>query len=389
MDAQAALAGLRVLDLSALLPGPFATRWLADHGAQVIKVEPPGTGDFTRVLGPYAGGQATTFLALNRGKRCIAVDLKHPEGLAAVRRLAERADVVVESFRPGVAARLGLDFEVLRASRPGLVWCAISGYGQDGPYRDRPGHDLCYQAYAGSLAANRDEPGARPVVPGVQAADYAGALYAVAGILAALWARQRTGRGQFVDVALSDAAFAMMALPVAAHGALAGEEFARPLNGGFPGYRVYACADGRPLAVAALEPRFARRLCTLLGREDLLASLLPADAAAREAAIARFEALFRTRTRDEWLALLEDAGCCVAPVKELGEALADPQCLARGLLVDVGASRQVGVVPRLSETPGLPGAPAGTLGRDTDAVLGELGYDAAEIASLREAGAVA
>lgn len=329
------LDGLRVLDLSRLLPGPYATLVLADLGATVLKIEDPDSGDPTRHSPPLVGDVSAYFLALNRNKRSVALDLKTAAGADALRALARDADVLIESFRPGVMDRLGLGDAALRALNPRLIYCALSGYGQNGPDRLKAGHDLGYIARAGVLGYGGPAGGA-PVPPGVQVADIGGALFGVIGVLAALEERRRTGLGRFVDVALCDAATAFLHMHLGARLALGGEgrplsRGTEPLNGGFPCYGVYRAADGKHLAVAALEPKFFLKLADALGDPDLAIGAWDggADGAkTRE----KLTALFASRPRADWLALLGPLDVCVEPIHEGDEALADPQLLARGLV---------------------------------------------------------
>jgi len=360
-----ALAGVRVLDLSRLLPGPACSLLLADHGAEVVKVEDTGSGDAMRGAAPAA------FAALNRGKRSVRLDLKTAGGRDALERLAARADVLLESFRPGVMDRLGVGYAVLRARNPGLVWCALTGYGQEGPDRARAGHDLNYQARAGALAPVA---GAAPTPGPVPLGDLSGALHAAFGILAALRARDRTGRGQRVDVALTESVVALLALQAA--DVLAGTE--RPAFGEtMLCYRPYACADGW-VAFAPLEPRFWAAFCRGVGREDLLPHQHDGPGSRAEG---EFEALFRARTRAEWDRFAAQHECCLEPVLTLSEALAR---------VPLVAGRALRSPVRLSETPpdeGRAGAPA--LGGDTEEVLTEAGLSPDEVAQLVASGAAA
>lgn len=390
------LEGIRILDLSRLLPGGYATFLLAALGAEVIKVEEPGSGDYVRWTPPMHGEISSGHLALNRGKRSITLNLKAPGAAAVLERLVADADVLVESFRPGVLDRLGVGWERLRAINPRLIWCAITGYGQDGPYRDRAGHDVDYLAYAGVLDLI-GTPDAPAVIPGVQIADLGGgALPACIGILAALEQRHRTGTGAFVDASMTDGAFGLAALAMhaAAVGAPAWTRGAGPISGGLACYRVYRTGDGLELAVGALEPKFFRRFCELLERPELADRQL--DPAAQPALIAELDAIFATRPRAAWLDLLEHAEVCVAPVRTMPEALGDPQLRARQLIrrLDLPA----GPVPvaaspiRVVDAPGAaPEDAAATvpppgLGADTDAVLATAGFDAAAIAELRASG---
>ncbi len=388
------LEGVRVLDLSRLLPGPFCSQILADFGADVVKVEAPGLGDFVRALPPFVGSESAYFLAINRNKRSAAIDLKHERGREALVRLARRADVLIDGFRPGVLDRLGVGWEALRQENPRLVWCAISGYGRDGPLRDRAGHDINYCAYAGVLALTGAEPGGPPVPPGVQVADLSGALYAAIGVLLALRARERTGEGQLVDVSLHESALALLSMHAGA--AFAGEPPRRgeaPLSGGRPNYSVYRTKDGRHLAVGAIEPKFWEAFCRAIGREDLaLASLATGEVAAR--ARAEVQAAIGARTLAEWMEIFEKVEACVSPVLEVEEALDSEHAIAREMRralphPALGLIHQLGPVPRLCATPAeLRRAPP-RLGEHTDEILAEAGYSAEEIAALRATGAVA
>jgi alpha-methylacyl-CoA racemase len=390
------LAGVRVLDLTRLLPGGYATQMLADLGADVLKIEEPGSGDYARTMPPLQRGVGQSFLAVNRNKRSAALNLKHPDGRGALLRLVDRADALVESFRPGVMNRLGLGSATLLARNPRLVYCAISGYGQDGPYSQRAGHDLNYIGYAGLLAHNM-RPDQPPTLPGPQLADiFGGALMAVAGLLAALVGRATTGRGRVVDVSMTDGALALLPLlaTMVASGAPepgSGEVW---LAGALACYNVYETADGRYVTVAALEPKFWAELCRRLGRPDLIDRQFPRDAADRDEVMTALGAIFRTHTRDEWVAALGDVDVCVGPVNTLAEALQDPQLRAR----DVTATAEYGTAgegvavryaPLISDAPfavrgGLPG-----LGQHTAAALTEVGYSEDEIAALAASGAIA
>lgn len=391
------LAGVRVLDLSRLLPGGYATQMLADLGADVLKIEEPGPGDYARMMPPFARTVGQAFLAVNRDKRSVALNLKHSEGREALLRLVGGADVLVETYRPGVMARLGLDYETLHARNQRLVVCSISGYGQDGPYSQRAGHDLNYIGYAG-LLAHLARPGEPPILPGAQFADIAGgSLMAVTGILAGLVGCAATGEGRYVDVSMTDGALSL--LPLLATRVLNGVPEPKPgeaeLTGALPGYNIYETADGRSLTVAALEPKFFENLCQRLGRPDLVARQFPRDAADRDEVVSELAAIFRTKTRDEWLAELADADACVGPVNTITEALADPQLRARGMMAHgsygpaEGEGDALRYTPLVSDAPfmlrhGLPG-----LGADTADVLKEAGYTPEEIEALASVGAIA
>jgi len=393
------LAGVRVLDLSRLLPGGFCSLLLADYGADVLKVEDTGAGDYIRWAPPYVEGAAQSvrsalFLALNRNKRSIRIDLKQEEGREVLLALVRSRDVVLESFRPGVLDRLGVGYEAMRAINPKLVYCAITGYGQDGPLRDRPGHDMNYLGLVGllGLTGERDGP---PVQAAGQIADLGGgALMAAFGILAALREAERTGEGQIVDVAMADGALSWLAM-VAARFFADGEAPARgglELAGGLACYRPYACSDGW-VTLGALEPKFWAAWCHGVGRDDLVAEQLAAPGSDAHAAV---EAVFAARTRAEWEAFAAEHECCLEPVLDLDEALASELVRAREMVVGLDQPgvaapvRLLGAPVKLSRTPAdcnrLPG-PA--LGEHTEAVLRGAGYDDARIARLVESGAVA
>jgi crotonobetainyl-CoA:carnitine CoA-transferase CaiB-like acyl-CoA transferase len=385
------LAGIRVLDLSRLLPGPYATLVLADLGADVVKVEDPAGGDYVRWMPPLAGQQSGYFHALNRNKRSLALDLRRPGGPEALRRLAARADVLVESFRPGVMDRLGVGWEALSRENPRLVFCSISGYGQTGPYRLRAGHDLDYVALAGVLALNGAPDAPLPLA--VQVADVAGGAWpAVAGILAALFRRSATGRGAHVDVAMVEGALGMLALQQGAADAR-GEPLRRGaemLNGGWACYGVYRTRDGRFVALGALEPKFFEAFCDAVGRPELVERQY--DEGGRGAR-AELEAIFAGRTRDEWGEFAAAHDVCLMPVLEGDEPRHDPQLAGRGNFLEIEtpwegrAMRSLASPVRVSGSE-PPRRPAPALGADTDRVLAEAGFGDAEIASLRAGGAV-
>lgn len=391
-DSLLPLDNIRVLDLTRLAPGPHCTMILADLGADVIRVEEPGGGRSAQEgVSDQEARRAAAQRALNRNKRSLVLNLKLPEARAALLRLVEGADVLVEGFRPGVAARLGIDYAALAARNPRIVACSISGYGQDGPYRSLVGHDINYIALAGALGIT-GEADSPPAIPANLLGDYAGGgMHAVIGILTALWARERTGRGQYVDISMTDGVLTLLA---AALGESYGTgQFIRRgssrLTGGLPQYNVYRCADGGYLSVGANEGWFYDNLCRELGRPDLAGT--QGDASRRDEVFATFRAAFATRTRDEWFARIQDKDVCVAPVYGLDELEHDPQIVARNMLVDVddpvaGTMKQVGVSVKLSDTPGAVRTPAPARGAHSAAVLREAGFTADEIAALRAAG---
>jgi crotonobetainyl-CoA:carnitine CoA-transferase CaiB-like acyl-CoA transferase len=372
-----ALGGLRLLDLSRQLPGPFCSTLLADLGMDVLVVAAPDD--------PF--GIGIPFLA--RNKRSMTLDLKHERGRDVFLRLAARADVVLEGFRPGVTARLGIGWETLRVRNPRLVYCAITGYGQDGPYRDKVGHDVNYLGYAGVLEYI-GEAGRPPVIPGVQIADIgAGSLMAAVGILSALVARERTGRGQLVDVAMLDGAVAWDVYHTLLYllQGRAPERGRTPLTGRHSCYAVYETRDGRHVTVGAYEPHFWATLCRHFGREDLI-PLQWDEGPVREEMLAFFRARFREKTLAEWMAELGAKDICFGPVATLDEVFADPQVRHRGMVREHGGGLTLGPPIKLSETPAELRTPPPRFGEHTDAVLGELGLDAGEIAGLRAQGVV-
>jgi alpha-methylacyl-CoA racemase len=393
------LAGLRVLDLSRLLPGPFCSLLLADFGADVIKVEDTGMGDYVRWSAPrYDGAQESAgsalFLALNRGKRSVRINLKDAAGQAILLRLVRDADVLLESFRPGVLDRLGVGYERLREENPRLVYCAISGYGQDGPLRGRSGHDTNYLALNGLLGLTGEADGP-PVQSGGQIADIGGgSLMAAVGILVALRERARSGQGQLVDCSMFDGSLSWLAM-VAAEAFAGGRAPQRgelPLAGRLLCYRPYECADGY-VSLGALEPKFWSAWCEGVGRPDLIAHQFdPPGSEAHE----QVQAIFAQRTRAQWEAFAGEHDCCLEPVLDLDEALDSELVRARQMVVELDQPgvakpvRQLGVPIKLGRTPADPGrTPAPGLGEHTDAVLAAAGYSAEEIAALHESGAIA
>jgi len=391
------LDGVRVLDLSRLLPGGFCSLLLADFGAEVLKVEDTGMGDYVRWAPPYydeaaESARSALFLSLNRNKRSIRINLKEEGGREVLLRLAREHDVLLESFRPGVLDRLGVGYERLREENPGLVYCAISGYGQDGPYRDRSGHDMNYLGLVGllGLTGERDGP---PVQAAGQIADLGGgALMGAFGILAALRERDRSGEGQMVDVSMADGALSWLAM-------VAGRYFCDgvvprrgdpELAGALICYRPYECADGW-VTLGALEPKFWQAWCRGVGREDLIERQFERPGSEAHAQV---QAVFRERTREDWQRFASEHDCCLEPVLDLDEALDSELLRARQMVVELqqpgaGAVRQLGPPVKLSRTPASVREPGPVLGEHTEEVLRAAGYDPEAIAALKESGAVA
>jgi alpha-methylacyl-CoA racemase len=405
------LEGIKVLDLSRLLPGGFCSLLLADFGADVLKVEDTGMGDYIRWSPPYIDGaddsaRSALFLALNRNKRSIRLDLKHERGREALLRLVREYDVVLESFRPGVLDRLGVGYERMREVNSGIVYCAISGYGQTGPKREAAGHDMNYLGLVGLLGLT-GERGGEPVQAAGQIADLGGgALMGAFGILAALHERDGTperdgrpartgsGEGQIIDVSMADGALSWLAMVAAGYFAeqAVPHRGELPLAGSLICYRPYECADGW-VTLGALEPKFWQAWCRGVGREDLIEKQFERPGTEAHAQV---QEIFKTRARAEWEAFAREHDCCLEPVLDLDEALDSELVRAREMVVEIdqpGAERpvrQLGVPVKLTRTPGtharLPG-PA--LGEHTEAALREVGYSEQEVAELLQAGAAA
>jgi alpha-methylacyl-CoA racemase len=392
-----ALEDIRVLDLSRLLPGGFCSLLLADLGAEVLKIEDTGMGDYVRWAQPAYDGaddsaKSALFLALNRGKRSIRVNLKEERGREVLLRLVREYDVLLESFRPGVLDRLGVGYERLKEENPALVYCAITGYGQDGPYRDRSGHDMNYLGLVGLLGLT-GEPGGPPVQAAGQIADIGGgAQMAAFGILAALRERERSGQGQLVDVSMADGALSWLAL-VAGRYLCDGEVPRRgelELAGGLVCYRPYACKDGW-VTLGALEPKFWANWCRGVAREDLIEKQFERPGSETHAEVER---VFLERTREEWSEFASQHDCCLEPLLDLDEALDSELVRAREMVVELeqpgaGSVRQLGPPVKLSRTPAAPQGPGPALGEHTDEVLASLGYSEDEISALKESGAAA
>lgn len=336
----AALTGVRVIDLTRLLPGAFATLMLAELGAEVIKVEDPRGGDPMRHLPPFVGGRGVYDLLLGRGKKSVALDLKSSDDQVSLTKLVASADVVVESFRPATAARLGVTADALRRTDPRLIHASITGYGQTGPYAERPGHDLNYVALSGILATERPTPSALPKM--FMADVGGGAVSAVVAILAALFARERSGEGASLDISMHEAALYWVMLPGARDlidaGASATGEL--PTFGEHASYNVYETRDGQQIALGALESKFWVAFCEAVGRPELSARH-QTDDQDQLALIREVRAIFRTRTRDEWLAFFEGRDVCLSPVNQPAEAFRDPHITARGAVIRGAGLRAV------------------------------------------------
>jgi len=377
------LTGIRVLDLTRLLPGAYCTLLLADMGADVIKVEEPRAGDYMRWTPPLAGGQSALFNAINRNKLSVTLNLKSDAGRDLLLRLVDGADVLVEGNRPGVMERLGLGWDVVHARNARLVMCSITGYGQDGPFASRAGHDLNYMATAGGLGLNGERDGP-PVPLAVQVADIGGGgLQPAVAILGALVGVQRGGEGCWIDASMTDGAVSWLALALATRAG--GETVARGdqrLSGRFACYRVYACKDGGYYSVAALEPKFWSALCSALERPDLIDQQYSDDSAVH----AVLEAMFASRTRLEWQRTLSALDACCEPVLDIDEVPSHPQVAARRLIETHETGVEVRPAIRLSE--GWRRRDAPRLGEHTRQILAELGVDDATLEKLKTAGVI-
>ncbi len=362
------LSGIRVLDLSRLVPGAFATLMLAELGADVVKVEDPRGGDPMRAFPPTLNGRGLFHLLLDRGKKSVTLDLRSPASASTLDRLIAHSDIVVESFRPKAARHFGVSGEQIRARHPKIIHCSITGYGQTGPYADRPGHDLNYVSLSGFLKADRPNPAE---LPRMFIADIGGgAMSAVIGILAALFARTRTGEGAGIDISMHESALYWMMLPAARElvGGEADSSEGLPTFGDHACYNVYRTKDDQLIALGALEEKFWRGFCEVIGRPDLTARHMsePVD---QSKLVDEVRAIFASRTRSEWLEQFGAHEVCLTPVNSPKDALADPHVVARGAVVAASGLRTIRP-PFLSKMPEL--APAPLLGADTDAVLGTI-----------------
>ncbi len=366
------LANIRVLDLTRLLPGPYCSQMLADFGAEVIKIEEPNIGDYARWTQPQVDGYSALFASLNRNKKSVTLNLKEESDRGHFCQLVKTADVVVESFRPGVMDRLGIGYDRLKELNPGLVYCAITGYGQTGPYKDKPGHDINYLSYAGMLHFNR-RTSEKPTVPATQVADLGGgALMGVTGILTALLGRNLTGKGQFVDISMTDGVLSWMQTILPEH--LAGqtaEQGELTLAGGRACYDVYETKDGRHLSVGALEPKFWRAFCEGIDRPDLI-PLLDSSQEKQDELRATIQQELHKKSLVEWVSVFEDIEACVSPVLTLGEMLNDPQIQARDMIVNVEKQTHIANPIKLSDTPAQIQTNAPSLGEHNEEIIGKL-----------------
>lgn len=381
------LDGLKVLDLTRLYPGPFCTQLLADYGAEVIKIESPGVGDYMRDL----GGEANYFLYLNRGKKGMTLNLKTEKGNEIFKDLLKDVDVLVESFRPGVMRKMGLDYENLKKINARLVYCSITGYGQDGPYKDKAGHDINYLALSGimDITGVKDGP---PVIPGVQVADVGGGgLFALFGIMAALFSREKTGEGQYVDISMLDGLISWLPLIAAEHygrnkKVSRGESI---LNGGLACYNVYKTKDNKYMSLGALESKFWQEFCMAVQKEDLLNKQYIED---QNYLKKELTDIFLGRTRNEWEKVFASKDACCEPVLEIGENFSFGQVRERGMIQnkDIKDKKHelLGYPIKFSSSEPKEGKIAPELGEHTESILLKLGYNRNEIMQLKESGVI-
>lgn len=388
-----ALEGIRVLDVSRLLPFEYCTLMLADLGAEVLKIEEPGRGDYMRWLPPKMKKESAQFLMVNRNKKSLTLNLRDDRGKNILLKLAKDYDVFFESFRPGVVDRMGIGYKELSALNPRLVYCSASGYGQDGPYRNLVGHDVNYISIAGILGATGRHLGT-PVIPGIVFADMSTGIFSALSILAGLMARERTGRGQYIDVSMTDLMVSYNVLHLGNY--MAGVKYGDPDTLGVTGetayYNVYKTKDGKFVSLANVEDRFWQNFCKLIGREDMIENQF-AGIEEQKKRISELSKLFLTKTREEWIDFFEGKDVCITPVYSIEEVLEDKQLKARGIFSEIdhpveGKLLQTRMPAKFSETPAQIKTPPPAIGQDTVAILSDLGYSQEEILNLRKDGVV-
>lgn len=387
------LRGIKVLDLSRLLPGGFCSMMLGDFGAEVIKIEEPGRGDYVRWAPPFINGQSAYFLSINRNKKSMVLDLKHPKGAEVFVRLARGADVVLESYRPGVVGRLGIGYPPIAKINPRIIYCSISAFGQSGPLRNREGHDLNCLALSGLLSITGKK-GGPPIIPGVQLSDYAGGMMAIGAILLALIERQKSGRGQYCDISMLDAITSWMGMHLVkylADGLLPGPQDSM-FNGVLACYNIYETKDNRHIVLGALEEKFWVSFCKSIKRKDLIPLQLEAQDI-QEQVKQELSHLFRRKTRAEWLKLLDGQGTCFSPVLNIEEVLHFSPLQERGMFQGIrrkGGKKfpLVGFPIKISRTPAAYSIPPPWMGQDSRSVLQTAGFSLQEIRLLERKGII-
>jgi len=387
------LKGIKVFDLSRLLPGGFCSMMLGDFGAEVIKVEEPGRGDYVRWAPPFINGQSAYFLSINRNKKSIVLDLKNPKGTDVFLRLVRTADVMIEGFRPGVVDRLGIGYQHISKVNPRIIYCSISAFGQSGPFRNQEGHDLNCLALAGLLSITGIN-GGPLIIPGVQLSDYAGAMMAIIAILLALIEREKSGQGQYCDLSMLDAVTSWMGMHIVKY--LADRLLPYPqdsmFNGALACYNIYKTKDDRFVVLGAMEEKFWISFCKVIGREDLI-PLQWEGQTIQEKMKEELSLLFREKTRAEWLKLLDGQGTCFSPVLNMEETLNSPHLQERGMFQGIKGEGgetipQIGFPIKLSNTPAAYSIPPPRMGQDSRSVLQKAGFSIEEIQLLEEEGII-
>lgn len=380
------LRGIRILDLTQLYPGPLATMMLADMGAEVVRLEHPSRPDNVHHLPPFIGKESAAYLALNRSKRSLALDTAKEEGRKVFFDLVRTADVVVEQFRPGVLDKIGIGYDQAIPFNPRIIYVSITGFGQDGPYRQKAGHDINYMSLAGLLSQVKK--GEEMVLPGFQTADVVGGGYmSVIACMAALWHREKTGKGQRVDVSMTDSVMPMITLQLAQYwGSQGDNEIMNPFDGSFPFYGVYECADGKPVSLGALEQKFWAGFCQMADKPEWL-SLQFSMGEERRKVREEVAGLFKTKPRDEWLKLAEVHDICLSSIHELGDLEMDPQLQAREMIIETEHEeglklKGIGIPIKFSDSKPDKPQPAPIVGQDSIEILKELGYSHERIEEL-------
>ncbi|MDY7032664.1 MAG: CaiB/BaiF CoA-transferase family protein [Thermodesulfobacteriota bacterium] len=388
-----ALEGIKILDVSRLLPFNYCTMMLADLGAEVLKVEEPGMGDYMRWLPPKLKKENAIFLMANRNKRSMTLNFREEKGKEILRQLAKENDVLFESFRPGVMNKLGVGYENLKEVNPKLVFCSSTGYGQTGPYKDRPGHDMNYISVAGILEATGRHTGA-PVIPGIPVADMSIGIFSAFSILAGIMARDRTGKGQHIDVSMTDCmvSYNMMNIADFVVGQQSQDAEKFGITGETPCYNVFKTKDGKFISLGNIEGKFWKNTLKLINREDL-DKFQFATGEEGEKAMEELQKVFLSKTRKEWLDIFEGQDICYAPINSAEDVVADPQVRQREMIFEMehpveGTITTVGFPFKFSETPGNVRMPSPTLGQHTEEVLKGLGYNDSDIQEMKEKGVI-
>ena len=379
------LQRVRIIDLSRLLPGPYCTRLLADMGAEVVKVEEPIRGDYLRSLAPQEDGVSLAFELLNRGKKSVALNLETKQGQEILNRLLATADIVLESYRPGTAKRLGCDFESVRKVNPRIIYCSLTAYGQSGPYKDLPSHDINVLALSGFLSLNGE---GKPVVPAVQVGDLAGGMLAAFSVVTALFAREQRNEAQYIDASMLDVLLSWLTIPLALHL----DRNTSMLTGELPFYRLYLTKDSRFLSVAAIEPQFWAGLCTLIERPDLIPDQFSPEPRRTEV-IETLQSIIATKTAHEWFTLMRENNLPCSPLLNLDEVLQDPHARERNMILEktlMPATHRayVGSPCKIAGQDEVVLKPSPRLGQHSSELLMEVGYSASEIQSFAQTGII-